>query len=409
MEHIKKINSWLFVLLFFVLPFPRQIVLWVWVAWAVSWLLEGRWLHKANIQWGWRMMPPLFLFGFVLWKILSLLWAGPTGRFPDPELSFLIFPLFMLFGLNEYYDWKRCGRALVEGSVCSFFVYWLLLYLKFGSAELCYFDWQLSATYKHRMLYDIILSVSIVMLFMLRSHRTKSTVRWKEIGYRVTWWFSLAIIITTIIATGGRANILALLVLGAAAVVINVPKYKGWVAAAMVLFAVGGSWLFWRYYPRMQNITLDNIINIQDHYSDDLLETEPRVIIWSLCLEHPKDYLAHGLGAGNIFPYLRPKYETFGQTIYIQDQYKAHNQFLSVLMELGLVAMLLFVVCFWCIPWCFPKGLGRKFALFYILIIGLSLMTDDNLSRLEGVIYLCVCLFLSDLMVKEQTDKQLSN
>ena len=408
MENIQKINKWLFVLLCFVLPFPRTVVLWVWVLWAISWLIEGRWLHRANLQWGWRMMPSILLAGWVIWLILSLLWAGPNGHFPEPQISLLVFPLFALFGLNEHYDWKLCAKALIIGSVVSFFMYGIILYEQYPDYPIHHlFSQTLSEALKHRMLYNIILSVAIVPLFELRLHRDKYNQRRKEVSYRVGWWLCLGILLTTIIATGGRANLLSLIILGAVAIVMNIPRYKGWVAVGMIILSLVGCWLVWQLHPRMKQLTLDQVTHVEDHYQDYTME--PRVLIWSVCIEHPQDYIGHGLGSGTILSYLQPKYEAIGRQYFTQEKYKAHSQYLTICMELGLVAMLLFIIGWVLIPTCFPKGLSRRFILYVTLIFGLSMITDDNLSRLEGVIYFCMCLLLADVMAKERNGKPLSD
>lgn len=420
-KFIKQANYFLFFVLVASFPLPHNIVQWCWIAWAVTWLLELRFLHPANLQWGKRMIPALFLLGWVIWECVSMLWGqhiGEGSHFPDYHISLFFFPLIMLYGVNELYDWKKIANVFIISCVCSFFVYSWLLYwvtnyeyvvLHNGFWDkipfrLNYFDLVLSPI-KHRMLYCTALGIAVILLFMLRKDWIE---QWGKVKAYCFFFGCLGVLLITILATGSRANLLTLVALGAIAWIAQIKRYRALIASLIVIGGIGCCLAIWKLHPRMKDLSVDQLTNIEQHYDDP--NVQPRLIIWHMALQQPQDYLLKGLGVGNTKGYLGEKYTQAGLDLYAEHRYGAHNQYLYVCIDLGLIAMLLFIVFWYAMPFCFAKGSeGRRFAFYFVLFFGINMLTDDNLSRIEGVIYTCTFLILTDLMVTAPARKPLSD
>lgn len=417
---IKQANYFLFLVLVASFPLPHNMIQWCWGAWAVTWLLELRFLKPTNMQWGKRMIPALFLLGWVIWECISILWGrniGEGSHFPDYHASLFFFPLIMLYGVNELYDWKKISKVFIISCVCSFFVYcWLLywvtnynyiIYNGHGPKipfHLSYFDSVLSPI-KHRMLYCSALGVAIILLFVLREDLIKE---WGKIKAYIFSFSCLGVLVTAILATGSRANLLTLVALGAIAWIAQIKRYRALIASLIIVGSIGCCLAIWKLHPRMKNLTIDQLTHIEEHYNDPHMQ--PRVIIWHLALQNPQDYIVKGLGVGNTKGYLGEKYAQLGLTHFQDERYGAHNQYLYVCIDLGLIAMLLFIAFWYTIPLCFAKGSqGRRFAFYFVLFFGINMLTDDNLSRIEGVIYTCTFLILTDVMAIVTVRKPLSN
>lgn len=416
-QFMQQANYFMFMVLVAALPLPRNIIQWCWIIWAVTWLLELRFLNPRTIQWGKRMVPAMFLFGWVIWECVSLIWGrhyGVGGRFPDYHISLLFFPLIALFGLNERYEWKQIAKVFIIGCVCSFFLYCWLLYwvanydyviMRQGEGshlpfQLIYFDHLLSPI-KHRMLYCSALGVAVIMLFVMRKDFVADWGKWKANLFFVG---SLAILFTAILATGSRANLLTLVAIGAIAWISRIKRYRPVIISAIIIIGIGCCLAIWKYHPRMKNLTVEQLTHVQDHYADP--DMQPRVVIWHIALQHPEDYMLKGVGAGNVEGYLGNLFEQEDIPILFGRHYAAHDQYLYICIELGLLAMLLFIFFWYYIPFCFPKGSqARKFALYFVIFFGINMLTDDNMSRLEPTIYTCIFLLMMDLMAKAETDK----
>ena len=76
-----QLNYTLFLVVVALLPFPQIFLRYACVIWICTWLLEGRFVQKPNIQ-DWRKMMPFIMFGiWYLWKIISGLWAADQAAY----------------------------------------------------------------------------------------------------------------------------------------------------------------------------------------------------------------------------------------------------------------------------------------------------------------------------------------
>jgi hypothetical protein len=58
---IGKINYYLFIVAVCALPYPTHFVTYTWVAWLVTWALEGRMLQIKHMQWKKGIIPIICL------------------------------------------------------------------------------------------------------------------------------------------------------------------------------------------------------------------------------------------------------------------------------------------------------------------------------------------------------------
>ena len=84
-----------------------------------------------------------------------------------------------------------------------------------------------------------------------------------------------------------------------------------------------------KIHPRMRNF---------DYHADQ------RINIWGAALQHPKDYIWDGLGAGQSGNYMMQQYEDLKMTTYAERRYNCHNQYLEETMEIGVFGLILFLM-----------------------------------------------------------------
>ena len=133
-------------------------------------------------------------------------------------------------------------------------------------------------------------------------------------------------------------------------------------------------------HPRMQEFDLDEITQMREVSG----EHESRLNIWALAIEQPKDYLAHGLGAGQSTNYLVEKYKEKGFNYYASKRFHAHNQYIEQLIELGLPGLLFFLIMWSSIPLC-TKDNGRRTAWLFLTLFIFNMFTDCMFGRFCGV------------------------
>ena len=403
---VKRINYIFFLVLMASLPLPRKFGHIILIVWVVSWLLELRFTKKENFC-DWKaLIPSLGLAAWVLWECVSILWGG---HFRDCHASLLILPLILAFGVNEQYQWKQAAKAVVIGSILSCFFYGFTLFGainhrpvldyycqdSFTTFHLVWFDCFLS-NIKHRFFYCTILTVAIILLIILREDCWK---RWGKIEGSIYLVLGCAIMLLAIIATGSRASLFTLIVLAAVFGIRQIPKrHHFWMSVGIGFCVLVGCVAIWHWHPRMQDITIEQVIHPEQHVGE-VNTHNPRALIWYYALQSPKDYIGHGLGVRQAEKYLYDKYEQNNWDKGMFDHFHAHNQYLLVCMELGIVAMFLFIAYWICLPMCYPKRTRqRNFVLYLALIFGLNMLTDSLFSSMEGVVYICTLLVLASIL-----------
>lgn len=415
LNFVKRLNYVLFLCLMVMLPLPRKYGHIMLIAWAVSWLLELRFTKRSHFC-GWKaLLPALGLAVWVLWECLSLLWGGDQSQFRDCHASLLILPFVIAFGVNELYDWKQAAKVLIISAVLSCFLYGFTLYWAmnvhhvwssynpepFRSFQFIWFNNFLS-NIKHRLFYCMILTVAMILLIMLRKDCWQ---RWGKVEGSIYLIGGCAILLLTIIATGSRASLLTLVLLLAITIMRFIPKeHRSWTSIVIIALVMGGVVALWQFHPRMKTVTTDQVFHPEQHVSEIDLQN-PRALIWHYALQSPQDYLGYGLGVCQAEQYLIEHFEQAGWNKGTFDRFHAHNQYLLVCMELGLVAMLLFIAYWIYLPRCYPKKTRQRvLALYLALLFGCNMLTDSLFSSMEGVTYICTLLiFLTTIPIQKDS------
>lgn len=404
---IQQVNYYAFLLWVFTLPFPRIMSHYMLIVWFVTWVMELRFTNKQNLHLDRSIIPAIGLLIWVILELLSLTWGHHSEyhtHFRDAHISFIVAPLVALYGVNHHYNWKAATLALTIGSICSTIMYintayWIFniqtVYhgaatVKPGPFHLYYFT--VLSPIKHRLYHCCILTINIILL----------TLQYKAIFSKLGKWFGAiayglltAGMLLVIYCTESRASLLALVALAAIGAFHLIPRrFRIVTAVVSVLLGAGAVYTLHQYHPRMSQLTLERITNAEQHYTE--MDFEPRIMIWRLALQSPQDYFLSGLGVNNATPYLINKYEEHGNLQrYIEQAYHAHNQYLEILMELGIFAMVAFMVLWIFFPFCYPKGsVNRRFALYIAVLFGMNMLTDRLITNIEGVIYLDAIIVL---------------
>ena len=210
LQIVEKINYYLFVVAICMLPFPTRISLYAWELWLFSWLLEGRFLRKENLQWHKGIMPIILCVVWVLWELISCTWAiNKTDAFNMivRHLSFVMILPVAVWGVNEQYDLWKAAKYFVISSIASVFIYCAYLYiiqqwgylyefhhLPEGVLSLEYFGNNISLT-KHRLYYGTVLNLAIVALLInyLKLDSVKGSIFDSHFRFQIrTFWWYLA-------------------------------------------------------------------------------------------------------------------------------------------------------------------------------------------------------------------------
>ena len=408
---IGYINYLAFLFLLCTMPYAFPFIRFFGLVWAVSWLFELRFIDRRNIN---ITKPRLFVaigFGvFVLWNIISILWAGNkvmAWEYIQRYIYLLIVPIMMVFGVNEHYDWKQIIKVLAISCAISIGVYlftnyWMLnvdfAHNKHIGAQ-ADIDWRhlqdFTLNMKHRLHYTSLFCLAVIGINTMFVER-RTTVK-------QTALYALAILLF-FVGTYWTASRAAIINLGLIATLTALwiwtrrqprsARQKALVATSVALVLIGGLAAFYKFHPRNANMTPDYIRNIPDGTTP---ACEPRVAIWSAALESPSDYSLHGLGVGNSRDYLQAKYLAHGWDAYYTYHYSTHSQLLATWMELGLAAMILWVLFWLKMPFAF-RGKERYWVACISAVCLVNMSTDLFLGGVEGVVFVIVAFVLLDVL-----------
>ena len=412
LQIVEKINYYLFVVAICMLPFPTRISLYAWELWLISWLFEGRFLRKENIQWHKGLIPIFMCVVWVLWELISCVWAinqEDAINMVVRHLSLVMIIPIAIWGVNDQYDFWKAAKWFVISCISSVFIYAIYLYViqqwgyLYEHHELPeyvstwqYFGDQISWT-KHRLYYGTVLNLAIVALLQIRIPLLSTTRRKKT----NMLFFSLMLIILVIgiILSASRANMLTLLVVSAVGIIQPLRgKTKALVTSLVGIMGITMCAMLFNLHPRFEQIELEHITE-RDSYK--IHEIEPRINIWYSALQTPEDYFWHGVGAGGNSEYLVPIYAEHDWDKFTERQYNAHNQYIGELIDLGIFAAIFFLLIWLLYPLWF-KGRLRQFASLVVLTIALNMLTENMLDRIEGVIITCVILVTTALLARDQ-------
>ena len=207
------------------------------------------------------------------------------------------------------------------------------------------------------------------------------------------------ILVLGIIWSASRANMLTLLVISAVAIIQPLRgRTRALVTSLVGIMGITMCALLFTLHPRFEKLHIEHITERETYQN---YEIEPRINIWYSALQTPKDYIWYGVGAGGNSEYLKSIYASLDWNSFYDRQYNAHNQYIGTLINLGIFGAIFFLLI-WLLYPIWYKGRIRQFATLAALTIGLNMLTENMLDRIDGVIITCVTLLTIALLSRAQ-------
>lgn len=406
-KHIMgRINYGLCLAVVALLPFPQLFLRWAIVLWFITWFLEFRWLKHVPFT---IHHIPFILFGaWFGFKLLSGLWASDIAAWSWQMERYITFWLLIpvgLWGVNEQYNWTTIGKVLIFSCVAAIPI-WLLwmtaIYLHpewvptwaLQEPWIQHSDWwtlfsENISHFKHRLFLCSIELFGAIIAFRLY---------WKRLKILIP---TLMVMLSIIPLTTSRQAVLTAVVLIALGCIFCLPSKRRWVygtSVALAGIAIGIAILTTN--PRMKSVHLSDLTEMREmSYNHDI-----RYNIWGAALQHPSDYLAHGIGAGQSPAYMGEQYAEAGFNYYSRQRFHAHNQYLEELMEIGIPGLILFLLAWISVPLCAPKK-GRRMAILFTTLFMLNMFTDCMFGKFCGIALWAVGMVMIFLQPDTESDE----
>ncbi len=120
---------------------------------------------------------------------------------------------------------------------------------------------------------------------------------------------------------------------------------------------------------------------------------EPRMIIWKSSFSLIKKNILFGVGIGDVRNELANEYENLGEAEMAQKRLNAHNQFIEVFLENGIIGLVLFLFMLANMAYIAVKDKNLIYGMFLFIIL-LFFMFETILYRLAGVSFFALFSFL---------------
>ena len=405
-----RINYLLFLVVVALLPFPQTPLRYALVLWAISWLLEGRWLHRPTSPGTNKMIIPFLLFGLWYgWKAVSGLWApdhAAWGSQMERCMTFALVVPIALWGVNRYYDWRTAGKVLVYSCLIAVPFYIITLTVFYHHPELATIAhgrmaWNYNLPNWHLFVSDNI-SVLKHRLFLCSVELFGACIAcqlWKNKWHVLLP--SLAVMVSMIPLTGSRQSVLTAAALLAVGILYAFPRAVRWKYGTGVLLLVmvlGG--LVLQMHPRMHDVHLSDISRIREISP----EHNVRFNIWGAALQNPSDYLLYGLGGGQSREYIYEIFHEKGYSYGGEQHFHPHNQYLTEAMEIGIFGMLLFIAAWLAVPLC-ASNKGKKTAVLMTVLFMMNMFTDCMFASFCGIALWAVGMLFIFLQSDAQSEQ----
>jgi len=397
-----------FVLAIHVKYLPPFMILWV-----ICWIFENykQFNRLRDVGSSNKVLFGIFI-AFYLWQAVSLFYStdfrtGYGNLFS--RLSLLLFPLVLTFpGEMIKQNIIKLLRVFAAGAFLFMlfcFSYALYTSVNFQDGSLVfnfhpkdfpwqnYFFWNLLVISRHPTYISMYLTLAMIICFESwfdTALKTSGKIFWLMVGgfLFITQYF-----------VSSKVGIFLNLFLTPLYFLIKFKELKryrfAWIWFVLILVAVSPIIL--------KNQRIDylygSILNKQVGY---FRKQDPRILIWKSAIILSGKNLLFGQGIGDAREELSREYERIGAFEMAKERLNAHNQFLEVLLENGIIGLIIFLSIFVYMSY---LALSRRNILLgaFIIMMLIFFMFESMLNRLAGVTFFALFSFLL-LHIKRKID-----
>lgn len=374
------------------------------IAWGLAWIFENysEFYRIRNSGEAYKVLFVLFIV-YYIWQIVGLIYSTDTelgflnlfGR-----LSLVMFPLVLISpGEMIKSRIKILLRTFALGTfLFMFFCFCFALYrsVQFQDGSFIFnphvpeYPW-LSYFYGSDLVISqhptyIAMYVLLSAFFCFEAWFDYSL----KIKIRIWWLFVGIMLLISQYFLSSRAGILISLVLVPAYFVrkFKTLKRKRIALIGIILFIIILLPLIlknWRV-DSLYNSLFNKQVNHESREGD-------RLIIWRSAISIARQNLLFGVGIGDVRTELSRHYEKIGEENLAKEKFNAHNQFLEVLVENGIIGLIIFIALFIGMVFIAISDKNILYGMF-ILMIFMFFLFETVLYRLAGVSFFSLFSFL---------------
>jgi O-antigen ligase len=207
---------------------------------------------------------------------------------------------------------------------------------------------------------------------------------------RILWSLSALLLIISLYFLSSRAAFIITLIVIPFYIFLKLHAVnKSIIAVVLIIFILIGGFLIIRTNERIKYY----LEQLSHGSVKDKTGKEDRILIWKSSLKIVSNNLLFGVGVGDVRDELIEEYESSGDKDLFENRYNAHNQFLEITMEGGMISLVFFLLIIGYMTFRAIKTRNHLFTLFIIIMV-IFFMFETVLYRLAGIILFSCFSFL---------------
>jgi O-antigen ligase len=383
------------------------------VIWCLCWIVENRYGMNLILRTKRsHLILLMFFLALYIWQFAGLLYSeNPTAGLQNlsRRLSMVLFPLILLFP-GEMIEQK--GKSLVRIfaiATCLFIIYCfgfafyrsidfqdgLLTFNPHHSIYVWfnYFYGTYFAIFQHPSYLAMYVLFSVFIAFESFFDETLS----KKI--RSGWLLVSIMLLASIYFLSSRSAMLATLIM--------VPCYFFYKSRERKKIKYAWLIIIISLVIVTPIILKNNRINVMTNAISqksviEVVKDDERIIVWNAAFNIIRKNLIFGVGTGDVNAELLVENERMGNTELVENRINAHNQYIEVLLEDGLIGLIIFLSVIGTMAYI---ALSDKNLLYFVFIIIVSFffLFETMLNRLAGVSFFAIFSFLLLHIKKSKT------
>jgi len=346
---------------------------------------------------------PFLVFGLSVFISENLL---EGWKMFEKKLCLFIFPFFIRIHTPTAKEKINTLLSLVfifVGVVMMCLLYQTFLYFNgIGDSGLFYNDLLIGLLNKQAVYFSWYTTVFMTITAWLHHNRSLSA--------KNAWLIMTFLIIINILLASRIALFLSFIVLA----VFLFYQFKNWlgkkkgivITSLLTASLFACIFLFPQTFNRIKSIgntkvdfTNTNPIN---HFNGEIKSENwnglnARIAIWTCAINAVSKSPIIGFGIGDTESKLRKEYEAKHFSLGLTNNFNTHNQYLDILLNVGIIGLLL-IVGAWCKVLHIAKKNKNQLLLIFLMITMLVMLTENILNRNQGVFFFSFFISLFSLL-----------
>jgi O-antigen ligase len=384
----------------------------VMILWVLFWIIENKSELKKGIIKNNKAAILFFLFiAFFLWQISGLFLAESLNTGFErlfKRLSFLFFPLVLFYPGSRII--KHINLIIRLFAICTFIYIVYCMGTAFHHslinqnhkwifnphpAEFDYENYFYGSRLSdpmHPSYLAMYIVISVLISFESLFNHSLSHLK------KGIWTIMIIVFIVVIYLLSARAGILAGIIIFPVYFLLKFyNRFPKWII--LIVLGIMASLLV--IVAKKNERVSSSIEGVSKEKFDNTLKNDPRLLIWKSALGVVKKNLIVGVGTGDATEKLKEEFILRGYVNGFYDNLNAHNQFLEILLENGLIGLILFLAI---LVYMFYIAINQQNILLGLFISSIIIffIFETMLNRLAGVSFFPL---LSFLLIYAETNK----